>query len=119
MRKSLALVGLVLVLLGCRLPPDREDLKLLDISVPIPAYPELYLRTRSQATLALEAFYRDAWDELDQAARALEQTARFLPKSAEIPTALADELGRESGRLQADAVLLGEAARTQSVRAAN
>lgn len=119
MRKWLAIAGVALCLLGCRLPPDRDDLKLLDDRQPLPDYAELYLRSRSQASLALEAFYADDWNELEASAKALEQTARFLPKSRDVPAPLAGGLTKDSGQLQADAVLLGEAARAKNVRAAN
>src|SRR5687767_12278721 len=119
MRPWPAVFGVVLLLLGCRLPPDRDDLKPLDENLPVPNYPELYLRARSQATMALEAFYADAWVDLDASAKALEQTARFLPKSREIPPALNDALAKDAQELNQDAARLGEAARARDVRSAS
>jgi hypothetical protein len=113
------LVCVLLMLAGCRLPPDRSDLKLLDEKLPVPEYADLYLRARSQATLALEAFYTDSWKELDDAAKAIEQTARLLPKSKEIPTSRVASVGPDSGKLEADAKTLGDAARAKNVDAAN
>jgi hypothetical protein len=105
---------LIALLSGCRMPPDREDLKPFDEKRPPLAYEELYLRARSQANLALEAFYTDAWTDLDDAAKGLEQTARFLPKAVDTPSdaAIAE-------KLRADAASLGEAARGKDVRVAN
>lgn len=108
-------VAMVVVLVvGCRVPPDRDDLKLFDEKRPIVNYPELYLRARSQSNLALEAFYTDSWLDLDEAAKALEQTARFLPKAPDSPADI-----RTSEQLQADATRLGEAARAKDIRVAN
>jgi hypothetical protein len=104
----------VCFIVGCRVPPDREDLKLFDEKRPPLGYAELYLRARSQANLALEAFYTDSWADLDDAAKALEQTARFLPKAADSP---ADAVLAE--KLRADAARLGESARASDVRVAN
>src|SRR5688572_27786979 len=119
MRMWLAMFGVVVVLAGCRLPPDPADLKPLDETLPIPDYQQLYVRARSQATLALEAFYADAWAELDAAAKALEQTARFLPKAREVPTVHIPTLPKDAERLQKEAAQLGEAARAKDVRVAS
>ncbi len=109
------LIGSALfALAGCRVPPDREDLKLFDEKRAPIGYADLYLRARSQASLALEAFYTDNWPDLDDAAKALEQTSRFLPKAADTP---AD--ARAAEQLRADAARLGEAARAKDVRVAN
>jgi hypothetical protein len=103
----------LIILCGCQLTVDREHLKPFDEKQPPRNYAELYLRSRSQANLALEAFYVDDWGELDTAAKGLEQTARFLPL-ADMPAdaALAE-------KLRADAARLSEAARAKDVRVAN
>ena len=119
MRTWLTLFGVAVLLAGCRLPADPADLKPLDETLPIPNYPELYLRARSQATLALEAFYADGWADLDAAAKALEQTARFLPKSREVPAALGAGLAKDADLLHKDAVQLGDAARAKDARTAS
>lgn len=117
MRMSFAF--LLALVVGCRLPPDRDDLKLLDEGRPPIGYADTYLRARSQAGLALEAFYADAWADLDAAAKALEQTSRFLPLAKDIPANLAESLPRDAEELRKNAVALGEAARAKDVRAAN
>ncbi|MEI7686990.1 MAG: hypothetical protein WCL32_18375 [Planctomycetota bacterium] len=115
MARLLGVLALVVVIaVGCRVPPDREDLKLFDEKKTRFAYADLYLRARSQANLALEAFYADSWPDLDEAAKGLEQTARFLPKATDTPTD-----ARPAEQLQADALRLGEAARAKDVRVAN
>ena len=44
MRRTLLLF--VFLVVGCRLPADREDLKLLDEKLPVPEYGDLYFRAR-------------------------------------------------------------------------
>jgi hypothetical protein len=108
-----------LALVSCRLPADREDLKLLPADRPVPAYAEIYIRSRSQATIALEAFYADQWKELADAARALEQSAAFLPMSSAIPADRAPLVKQTAEKLLAESKALGEAAQAKNVTAAN
>lgn len=111
MRRSL-LLG-VLLLVGCRLPPDIDALKPLDDKkAPPPTYGELYERARNQSNAALERFYADDWADLIDLAKGLEQTAKWMPT---VKGVAAD--GAEA--LQADAAKLGDAARARNVRAAN
>ena len=53
---------------------------------------EILGRARLQAQVALEAFYVDNWSDLEDVAKGLEQTARFLPKTKDIPTKHKDKL---------------------------
>jgi hypothetical protein len=110
---------LTLALVSCRLPADREDLKLLPGDRPVPEYADIYLRARSQATIALEAFYGDQWKELADAARALEQSATFLPMSSAIPADRAPLVKKTADKLLAESKALGEAASAKNVTAAN
>lgn len=108
----------VIVLAGCRLPPDGEALR------PLPenrvfSYDELLHRARAQATAAVEAFYVDSWKDLEDAAAALEQNAKFLPRTTNIPASVKDSLDKEAAALGEDAIKLGEAARARSVRDVN
>src|ERR1700730_14619513 len=107
-RKSLLFCALVL-LAGCRVAERESVLR------PLPegqafTYMELLARARSTASAGLEAFYVDAWTELEGTATSLEQTARFLPKSSEIPLEVKDRIGSETEQLRLDALKLGEAA---------
>jgi hypothetical protein len=97
-----------------RLPPQP----LPDNSPPLP-YAELLTRARQQATAATEAFYVNRWGDLEEMARGLEQTARFLPRSTEIPLAHRDKLAAQADELARDAQRLREAARAQDVTQAN
>jgi hypothetical protein len=110
---------LTLALVSCRLPADREDLKLLPADRPVPEYADIYLRARSQATIALEAFYGDQWKELAEAARALEQSAAFLPMSTAIPADRAPLVKKTADKLLIESKALGEAASAKNVTAAN
>src|SRR5947199_95501 len=82
----------VVGLWGCRLPPEREPLKPLPEEGQVYSYQEILGRARIQATVALESFYVDNWNDLEEAAQGLEQTARFLPKASEPPARHKDKL---------------------------
>jgi hypothetical protein len=116
-RTSLLLLA-PLLFAGCYLPDREASLR------PLPegqsfTYQELLTRARNQATAALEAFYIDHWADLEEAASALEQTARFLPKTTAIPAGIKDKLGGETDELRKDAVKLGDSARARDPRATN
>jgi hypothetical protein len=113
-------VSVFLVALGaCRLPPDRTPLNPLPEDGQVFTYEEILSRARAQAATALEAFFVDNWGELADAARGLEQTARFLPKAVEPPANLAGKLVKESVILHKDALRLIDAANARDVNAAN
>lgn len=108
-------VLMVLLPLACRLPPEREALRTLPEDGLGLTYAELNLRAKAQVDLALDAFYLDSWKELEELAKGLEQTARFLPKAAEPPTLLKENILLKSKELRNEAIRLGEAARTKNV----
>ena len=110
---------LLLVLAACQAPEERAALAPLPDDTPPLPYAELLTRARYQSTLATEAFYVDKWTELEDAARGLEQTARFLPKAQDVPARQKDALPVVSGDLSKDAGQLLEAARTKDVKQAN
>ena len=101
------IAGLVLLtVVGCQIPQDRLPPELPEAVGPRP-YAELLTRARAQAKVATEAFYINKWGDLEDAARGLEQTARYLTKAEEVPSArrqalttLSDDLGREAGQLR-------------------
>ena len=106
MHRALLTGAAVFVLAGCQSSPTRAPLQPLpEDSQPIP-YAELLTRARLQSSAATEAFYVSRWSDLEDAARALEQTGRFLPKAIEVPAkrkdtlvAQAKDLETEAGRL--------------------
>jgi hypothetical protein len=119
MLRTLTRGGLLLVVLaGCRIS-EREGLNPLpENAAPLP-YTEMVSRAHGQASSALDAFYVDAWIDLEQAAQRLEQTARLLPNSTEIPEAFKTKVGPESEALRVDANKLLEAARAKNATQVN
>jgi hypothetical protein len=117
--KHLLLVGTLLVLGGCQAPPDRIPLQRLPENGPPLPYAELLTRARAQATYATEAFYVNHWSELEEAARGLEQTARFLAKADDVPANRKDRLPAASSDLAQDSIKLREAATAQNDKEAN
>lgn len=113
-------IGAVLVLAaglgGCCLP-EKEALRPLGEDRVI-SFEDMLLRVRAQATAALEAFYIDNWTELEQAAQALEQSARFLPKTTNQPAPLEATVAKTAQQLGHEAADLAEAARKKSPDAA-
>jgi hypothetical protein len=107
-----------LTALGCA-SPDGTRGKLLDESEPKFTYRQLYVRARAQSGIALEAFYSDSWLELEDAAKAIEQAARLMPKSDEIPERVQDRLATESDALRRDSLALAEAARSKNPKSVN
>jgi hypothetical protein len=116
--KRVLLIGSVVLLLlpACALPPEREPLRLLpEDRGPLP-YNELSTRARLQATSALEAYLVDRWSDVEDAARGLEQTARFLPKAQDVPAKQKDTLPKLSEDLAKEAVLLRDSAKEKDAK---
>ncbi len=79
------LSGTLLLMLGCAMPPERVPLRALPENGQVLPYAELLTRVRAQANKANEAFYLDRWDDLEDMAKGIEQTSRFLSKAEEVP----------------------------------
>lgn len=103
----------LLVLVSCQLPAERVPLRPLPEDGPPVPYAELLTRARLQAMNAQEMYYLDKWPDLEDAAKGLEQTAKFLPKAGDIPANQKDSLPITAGDLGKEAVKLREAARTK------
>jgi hypothetical protein len=106
---------LLLMVAGC-VAEERTPLRLLPEDMTPRPYRDMLGRAQKQVGVATEAYYSDEWFDLEDAGRALEQTARFLPKATETPPrlqktlpALAVDLGREANQLR-------EAARAKDAR---
>ena len=113
-------IGLFLVLLaGCQLPAERLPLMPLPEDGPPLTYAEAVARARAQAMAGTEAFYVNRWGDLEDAARGLEQTARFLLKATDVPAPHRDTLPVQAGDHGKDAVRLRDAAKTKDVKTAN
>jgi hypothetical protein len=105
------LSGSFLLLLGCNVPPERVPLRPLPENGQVLPYAELLTRIRAQANGATEAFYLDHWTELEDMAKGLEQTSRFLSKAEEVPEKnrkllkdVTDDLAKNSQKLRIAAV---------------
>jgi hypothetical protein len=109
---------LILTLSSCQVPADRAALPPLPEKVSSVPYAELLTRLRTQAKQANEAFYVDSWGELEDAAKGIEQTARFLPKAEDVPAKHKDTLSVAAGDLGKEAAALREAAGAKSVKKA-
>src|SRR5262249_3102049 len=112
MRRVLLLGCVGLILAGCQVAPVAEKDGPRDLpnsSAPVP-YVELIKRCRKQIEAANEAFYDNHWVVLDEAARGLEQTARFLVHAADIRAGQKKDLGALSERLAQEASKLREIA---------
>lgn len=119
MHRVLGLGLVALLAAGCQVPPDRVPLKALpDDGPPLP-YAELLTRARVQATAANEAFYVNNWSDLEETARGLEQTARYLTKATDVPAKQKDALPVMAGDLGKDALQLRDLARDKDVKQAN
>jgi hypothetical protein len=120
MKRLLPAAVLLAAMAGCTAPEQRVPLPPLPEENPPPfRYSELLERARYQAAGATEAYYRNRWGEVEEFAKGLEQTARFLPKAEAVPArrkenlvVLSADLGKESTRLR-------EAARAQDGKACN
>jgi hypothetical protein len=110
---------LILALAGCALPPERQALQPLPENGPPQPFVDLVGRARTQASVANEAFYVNNWVDLEDAAKALELTARALIKAKDIPDQHKDKLVLEAGDLGQDAVVLRDAAKAKEVKQTN
>jgi hypothetical protein len=112
--KRLLLLGCVVCAGSCQAPPERAPLQRLPENGPPLPYAELLTRARAQATLATEAFYVNHWTDMEEAARGLEQTARFLAKSEDVPGNRREHLPSASSDLAKEANKLRDAAVAKS-----
>jgi hypothetical protein len=104
---------------GCVTPAERLPLAPLPENGQALPYAELLTRARLQATACTEAFYVNKWTDLDEAAKGLEQTAKFLGKATDVPAKHLDTLPILAGDLGKDATALEEAAKAQDVKKSN
>lgn len=112
--------GIVLALLaGCVTPAERVPLRPLGENAPPQPYTELLYRARVQASSATEAFYVNGWNDLEEFAKGLEQTAHFLPRATEVPERHKDKIFAEAAALEKEAGQLREAAKAQDAKRVN
>jgi len=119
MKRILLAASFLLPLCACQLPPERAPLQRLPENGPPLPYAELLTRARAQATIATEAFYVNRWTDLEDAARGLEQTSRYLPRAEDVPPRNKDTLAVMSNDLGKLSTELREAATAKNVKEAN
>jgi hypothetical protein len=109
---------LLIVLCACQGPGERAPLPPLPEKVSALPYAELLTRARWQASQATDAFNVDRWNELEDAAKGLEQTAHYMPKADDVPERLKGMLPASSEELAKQAAGLREAAVARDVKKA-
>jgi hypothetical protein len=115
--KRLSLPALLVVLLaGCAVPAERVPLQPLPETGQVLPYAELLTRARAQAREANDAFYINRWGDLEDMAKGLEQTARFLAKAQEVPAKNKDTLNEVTSDLAKAALKLKDAAAAKNVK---
>lgn len=119
MKRTLIFGVALLLAEGCQLPPEKVAvMPFPEEGKPVP-YGDLVLRARLQAQAATEAFYVDRWADLEEAAKALEQSARFLPKSTDVPDDKKKDLPAKADQLGKEATQLMDLAKAQKVKESN
>lgn len=114
-----SLLGAVLLgLSACQTPAERTPLPPLPEKVTSIPYAELLTRARTQASQANDAFYVDRWNDLEDTAKGLEQTARYLARSDDVPAKHKDTLAVAAADLGKLATSLREAASARDVKKA-
>jgi hypothetical protein len=98
---------------------QRAALNPLPEKGPPPSYAEVLTRARAQAEIANAAFYRNNWNEVQDAARALEQTAQVMPKAWDVPPAQKVNLADLSNQLSKEAGILTTAAKAMDEKGVN
>jgi hypothetical protein len=111
----------LLVLVGCQGTgqDQRAALTPLPEKGPPPSYAEVLTRARAQAEIANAAFYRNNWNEVQDAARALEQTASVMPKAWDVPPAQKASLADLSNQISKEAGILTAAAKSMDEKGVN
>ena len=111
--------AMVLILAGCHLPPEQLPLMPLPEDGPPLSYAETLARARSQAMAGTEAFFVNRWGDLEDAARGLEQTARFLLRAPDVPAEVRDQIPSRAKDLGNEAVELRLAAKARDEKRIN
>lgn len=114
--KRILLSSTLVFLAGCAVPAERVPLQPLPENGQVLPYAELLTRVRGQARAANDAYYLDRWGDLEDLAKGIEQSARFLSKAEEVPKKNKDVLVEVTGDLAKNAKLLREAAAAKNVK---
>ncbi len=112
-------IALLVTFAGCTLPSERPAVKPLPEDSLPQTYADLLVRARAQATTATESFYINAWIELEDIGRSLEQTGRFLPKATDVPERQKESFVEKASSLESEAKQLQQAAKARDEKKAN
>jgi hypothetical protein len=120
MKRTVAFCFVLLFIANsCQLPAERVPVRMLPEDSPPLPYAELLTRARLQSSSATEAFYVDQWADVEEAARGLSQTARFMNKAIEVPDARKKTLTTDAEELQKAAIKLTAAAKAKDAKECN
>jgi hypothetical protein len=114
--KRILLSSTLVFLAGCAVPAERVPLQPLPENGQVLPYAELLTRVRGQVRAANDAYYVDRWGDLEDLAKGIEQSARFLSKAEEVPKKNKDVLVEVTGDLAKNAKILREAAAAKNVK---
>jgi hypothetical protein len=117
--RRLIVFGLLATSLGCQAPPQRAPVAALPEDAAPQPFADLVTRARQQAMTALEAYYVDRWPDVEEQARGLEQTARFLRKATDVPANRQSDLSLRADSLAEQAKQLGDAAKKRTSEQVN
>lgn len=113
---------IVLSLLGLSLGCTTTD-RITTVAIPEDGtavdYAEFLPRLRTLAWRATEAYYRDRWDELDEAVVTLERAVKVLAQAKNVPARVQPELSTRCQNLIAECSRVHDAATTRSESAAS
>jgi hypothetical protein len=115
-RAALIVFAVALAAAGCVTPAERQAAlrPLPEDGVPLP-YASLLNRAREQANLLTEAFHINNWEEMDEAAKGMVQTCRYLSSATDVPPAQKDALPGVADILSKEAGSLREAIKIQDM----
>ena len=106
MRWSITGILLVTLMTSCQSMQESQSLIPLPETTPAQPFSDLVTRARSQALAATECFYLNKWQDLEEIAKVMSQTARFMERATGIPAArqqqvlaIAAEIVQESSKL--------------------
>src|SRR4051795_5314837 len=101
MKRRLMIAFVFAAALGCQVPPDQQDTyRPLREHGSRLGFDDPVSRARRPADLALPASYNDNWGDLQDLAKALQQTAELMPNASDAPDLRkADEPRKTIGEL--------------------
>lgn len=119
MKRTVVSIFILVALNSCQLPAERMPIRALPEDSPPLPYAELLTRARLQSSAATENFYVNQWADLEENARGLGQTARFMNKSIEVPESRKKNLVKDADELAKTAARLAAAAKAKDVKQSN